>query len=171
MSYFELFELPSSMSIDNTQLSDRYRALQRAVHPDRYANASDRERRLAVQKAAEINDGYQTLKDPLKRARHLLELQGVEFNDEMATTSDPEFLMLQMELRESLGSIKQQTDPHSALANLYQQLQQHRDQYLEMFSQQFEKQDFATATATVQQMQFFRKLQQEAEMLEEELLG
>ena len=64
-SYFQLFGLPRSFEIDAAQLDSRYRELQRIVHPDRYVNAGDQERRLAMQQATRINEGYQTLKDPL----------------------------------------------------------------------------------------------------------
>ena len=77
-SYFVLFGLPVSFDVDRKTLAERYRELQRTVHPDRFANAADSERRLSVQMAARVNEGFQTLKDPLARGRYMLELQGVE---------------------------------------------------------------------------------------------
>ena len=102
-NFFELFGLPVSFEVDIQQLSERYRDLQRAVHPDKFANASDRERRLAVEKAAQINEAFQTLKSPMNRARYMLEIRGVDFDNERDTHLDPMFLMEQMELREALG--------------------------------------------------------------------
>ena len=95
-THFELFELPVSFDLDLQELSQRYRELQRVVHPDKYANASDRERRLSVEKAAVINEAYQVLKSPQRRARYILELQSVSFDDEKDMALDPAFLMEQI---------------------------------------------------------------------------
>ena len=104
-THFELFELPVSFDIDLQDLSQRYRKLQRVVHPDKFANASDRERRLSVDKAATVNDAYQILKSPQRRARYMLELQFVSFDDEKDMALDPAFLMEQIELREALQEL------------------------------------------------------------------
>ena len=68
-NFFELFALPVSYEIDNNALRERYRELQRSVHPDRYANASAQEQRLAMQGSTFINEAFETLKDPLWRAQ------------------------------------------------------------------------------------------------------
>ena len=68
MNYFELFDLPSLFELDVNALRLKYLELQRIVHPDKFANASERERLLAVQKTAQINDGYSMLKSPITRA-------------------------------------------------------------------------------------------------------
>ena len=97
-THFELFELPVSFEVDLSDLSQRYRELQRVVHPDKFVNASDRERLLSVEKAAAINEAYQILKSPQRRARYMLELQGILFDDEKDMALDPAFLMEQIEL-------------------------------------------------------------------------
>jgi molecular chaperone HscB len=92
-NYFELFGLPVGYIVDGAELSERYRELQRIVHPDRYANASDQERRLSIQGAALINEAYDTLKDPVARGSYLLGLHGVEMDALNESTQDMEFLM------------------------------------------------------------------------------
>ena len=82
-THFELFELPISFDVDLSDLSQRYRELQRVAHPDKFVNASDRERLHSVEKAAAINEAYQVLKSPQRRARYMLELQSVSFDDEV----------------------------------------------------------------------------------------
>jgi len=67
MNYFEVFDLPVSFDIDTDTIAERYRDLQRVVHPDKYVNAPDRERRLAMEKATQVNEAFQTLKNPLSR--------------------------------------------------------------------------------------------------------
>jgi molecular chaperone HscB len=68
-THFELFGLPRSFTVDSELLDGRYRELQRAAHPDRFVNASDQQRRVSMQQATDINEGYLTLKDPLRRGR------------------------------------------------------------------------------------------------------
>jgi len=76
-NYFELFGLPNQFHTDLNALSERYRELQRVTHPDRYANASDQEKRIAMQGATLINEAFQTLKNPLQRAQYMLSLKGL----------------------------------------------------------------------------------------------
>ena len=71
-NFFELFNLPIGFEIDTQDLAERYRSLQAAVHPDKFASSSDLERRIAIQQSARINEAFQTLKNPLQRARYLL---------------------------------------------------------------------------------------------------
>ena len=115
-NYFELFGLPVSFEVDISSLRERYRDLQRSAHPDRFANASDRERRLSMQQASLINEAHRALKDPLQRARYLLSLHGIDINDESNTVMDGMFLMEQMELREELDAISGKGEPLAALA-------------------------------------------------------
>ena len=76
-NFFELFDIPVAFQIDSGLVAERYRKLQQALHPDRFANASDSERRLSVQRTAQVNEAFQTLKSPLLRARYLLQLKGI----------------------------------------------------------------------------------------------
>ena len=78
MIYFQLFDLPINFNIDKTTLSKRYRELQRTVHPDKFASASDQERRLAMQKSTQINEAFTTLKHPLKRAQYILQENNID---------------------------------------------------------------------------------------------
>jgi molecular chaperone HscB len=84
-------------------LDTAYRALQRRVHPDRYATAGETERRLALQSAARVNEAYRALKDPVKRAQHLLSLHGIEALGETDTALPADFLQDQLARREALA--------------------------------------------------------------------
>ena len=79
-NFFELFGLPVGFLVDGQELAVRYRELQKVVHPDRYAAAGEQSQRLSLQGATLVNEAYETLKDPLKRARYLLTLKGVEID-------------------------------------------------------------------------------------------
>ena len=114
-NYFELFNFPVTFDVDVDNMKHRYRDLQRALHPDKYANATDRERMLSVQQTSFLNEAHTTLKDPLLRARYILKLHGMAIGDEPNTVKDTAFLMQQMELREQLAEIKGQSDPLAEL--------------------------------------------------------
>ena len=119
MNYFELFNLAPTFDIDTADLAERYRELQKAVHPDKFANASEQDKRLSVQRTAQVNDGYQSLKSPLRRAEHMLSLRGVDLSHETTTLKDTAFLMQQMEWREMLDDVKGASEPQDLIDELY----------------------------------------------------
>jgi len=171
-NYFELFGLAEGYEVDLKALSSRYKQLQKVLHPDRFANASERERRISMQQAAQINSAFQTLKDPLTRARYLLEINGLAANDEQTTIRDPEFLERQMELREELEDIRDTSDPAARLLDFMQKLEQTVGVCVEKLKQGFAAMDAAAlqqCQMIVHQLQFLYRLRQEAEALEDEL--
>jgi len=171
-NYFELFGLKPAFELDIDSIAARYRDLQRAVHPDKFANAPDQERRLSVQQAAQINEAYQTLKLPLSRARYLLELNGITLNDN-DTAMEPMFLMEQMELRESLAEVRGKPDPFAALMTLRDTIEGKERDFVADLSAAFgsgEQSALEGARETVRKLQFMEKLLRELEELEEELV-
>ena len=174
-THFELFELPVSFELDLQELAQRYRELQRVVHPDKFANASDRERRLSVEKAAAINEAYQILKSPHGRARYMLELQSVSFDDEKDMALEPDFLMEQIELREALAELSQSADPLMSLNKIMLDIKERINMVLNAIAEALEAGQLNDAQKNavknlVHKMQFLNKLQQEAEYQEENLL-
>jgi len=101
-NHFELFGLTPAYALDLDHLDRAYRDIQSKVHPDRYAQAGDAERRASMQMTTQVNEAYRTLKSPVRRASYLLELNGVDTGFETNTAMPPEFLMEQMDLREKL---------------------------------------------------------------------
>lgn len=99
-NHFELFGLPTSFRIDADALDRAYRALQAEVHPDRHAGGSDVDRRIAMQTSTRVNAAYQALKDPIERARYLLQLRGIDALEETDTKLSIEFLEQQLTRRE-----------------------------------------------------------------------
>ena len=75
-NHFELLGLPVAYAVDAAALDRAYRDLQGQVHPDRFASASEAERRVAMQWATRANEAYRTLRNPIDRARYLLGLKG-----------------------------------------------------------------------------------------------
>ncbi len=168
-NYFKLFELPVEFNIDEQQLTARYRQMQQAVHPDRFVNSTDQERRLSVQHAATINEAYETLRDNMLRARYLLSLNGIDWDDERDTVMDAEFLMQQIEMREALAEVNEQPDPLSAAGDILDRVQSLIGQRTGKLGDCFAQQDMQAARDIVRQLQFLYKLRQEAESLEAEL--
>ena len=99
---FELFDVPARFAQDRAQLDTRWKALQREAHPDRFAAEGAAAQRVAMQWSVRINEAYQRLKDPLKRAAYLCELRGAPVQAENNTAMPSAFLMQQMEWRENL---------------------------------------------------------------------
>jgi len=171
-THFDRFGLLQAFDVDLELLDRNYRELQRSVHPDRFVNASDRERRLSMQQATLINEGYQVLKDPLQRGRYLLQLDGREFDDERNTTSDTAFLMEQMELREALADVRGSEDSFQALGQIMDRIAADIDRLVGELQKQFSKADADSldgAADSLTKMQFFRRLQEEAGEIEADL--
>ena len=99
---FELFGLPQRFAQDRAALDARWKELQREAHPDRFAAQGAAAQRVAMQWSVRINEAYQRLKDPLKRAAYLCELRGAPIDAENNTAMPADFLMQQMEWREAL---------------------------------------------------------------------
>lgn len=168
-NYFEIFGLPVRFEIDSENLAECYRALQRAAHPDRHASGTDRERREAMQMAANINEAFQTLKSPLLRARYILQLKGIDFDDQKDTSFDTEFLMEQIELREALAEVKNDANALARLNDLMQDIHVRIDAMQGELAQALASDDLEPAKALVHKLQFLHKLQVESENLEAEL--
>src|SRR5437773_8465344 len=109
-NYFALFGLPQRYGFDPEQLDAAYRALQRVVHPDRYAAAGDAERRVALQSSARVNEAYRALKDPVGRAQYLLSLRGIDALAETNTALPAEFLQRELERREAVSEAQHARD-------------------------------------------------------------
>jgi molecular chaperone HscB len=103
---FALFGLPRRFTLDRADLDACRRALQAEVHPDRFAASDSAARRAAMQWAVRVNEAYERLKDPLKRAAYLCELNGAAIQAEDNTSMPAEFLMQQMAWRESLDEAR-----------------------------------------------------------------
>jgi molecular chaperone HscB len=99
---FEIFGVAPAFALDRDALDARWKDLQREAHPDRFAAADAQAQRQAMQWSVRINEAYQRLKDPLKRAAYLCELNGAPIQAENNTAMPAAFLMQQMQWREDL---------------------------------------------------------------------
>src|SRR5688500_2303315 len=157
-SQFDLFGLAPAFALESERLERSYRQIQAQVHPDRFAHAGDAERRASLQWTTRVNEAYRTLKDPVQRAKHLLELRGVDVAFETNTAMPPDFLMQQMELREALEEAKDaprldalRTELRRSRSALETEIEQALDR----------KKDYAGAAGLVRKLQFLDKLDSE----------
>ena len=120
---FTLFGLPERFALDAAQLDQRWRELQTEVHPDRFAAQGAAAQRIAMQWSVRVNQAYQRLKDPLKRAAYLCERRGAPIDAERNTAMPREFLMQQMAWREALD----EADDGAAVQALADQVRAARD--------------------------------------------
>ncbi|MDB5914454.1 MAG: hscB [Ramlibacter sp.] len=122
LSDFELFGVPARFAQDRAAIDARWKELQRGAHPDKFAAQGAAAQRAALQWSVRINEAYQRLKDPLKRAAYLCELLGAPIEAENNTAMPGEFLMEQMEWREALD----EAEGEQALEELSAQVAQRR---------------------------------------------
>ncbi len=100
---FALFGLPERFAIDLCALDAKWKQLQGAAHPDRFATETAAAQRVAMQWAIRINEAYRRLKDPLARAAYLCTLHGADIEAESNTAMPAAFLMQQMAWRDALS--------------------------------------------------------------------
>jgi molecular chaperone HscB len=169
MNHFELFGLPFQFDVDGGLLATQFRELQRRFHPDNFATASERDRLLSVQKAAQINDAFQTLKNPVSRAEYMLAERDEDIRGEQKTLQDMDFLMQQMELREALEVISDCADPETALFDFEQQATAMYKAQLNKLADLLSQENWVEAADAVRKLKFIVKLRDEVERLEESL--
>ena len=151
---FELFGLQRQFTQDRAALDDRWKALQREAHPDKFAAQGAAAQRIAMQWSVRINEAYQRLKDPLKRAAYLCELAGFAVNAHSNTAMPPAFLMQQMEWREAMD----EANSADALEALADEVQASKKQLLQQCASLLDDtQDYAAAVGTVRTLMFIDK--------------
>ena len=155
-NHFELFQMPVMFEIDTQQLDAAYREVQGRVHPDKFVTATDAEKRVAMQWATRANEAYQTLKNPLKRAMYLCEMNGVDLATESNTHMPAAFLMQQIEWREALDEARD-TKNQSALEQLENELIQKRALLLSLVTHHLTAAQHNDAVEQVRQLMFVEK--------------
>jgi molecular chaperone HscB len=156
--HFVLFGIKPAFRLDLSDLDSRYRDIQAQVHPDRFANAGEAERRLSMQWATHANEAYQTLKKPLERAKYILHLAGHDIKAESNTAMPADFLMEQMEWREAVMDARNGGDHHE-LEHLHNRLRSDvKNRYEELAQLLDDAGDHAQATDRVRRLMFLEKL-------------
>jgi molecular chaperone HscB len=166
-SDFELFGLPTAFELDRTQVDLQWKSLQREAHPDRFASEGAAAQRIAMQWSVRINEAYSRLKDPLKRAAYLCELNGAAVNAENNTNMPSAFLMQQMEWREALDdckALKASDAKDVALEKLLDEVDASHAQALKQIAKLIDvEQNFPAAVGQVRALMFIEKFAQEVQ--------
>ena len=168
-NHFELFGLSPSYGLDEQILEKAYREIQAEVHPDRFAHAGDAERRASLQWTTRVNEAYRTLRDPVQRGRHFLELHGVDVAFETNTQMPTDFLMRQLELREELEAATGKKDP-SRLERLRAGLCVSKQALERDIGTAIDgRKDYAGAAELVRKLMFLDRLDSEIDLAYEEI--
>ena len=157
---FELFNLPLTFAQDRVAIDARWKDLQREAHPDKFAAQGAAAQRIAMQWSVRINEAYQRLKDPVKRAAYLCELHQAPINAENNTAMPTAFLMQQMELREELDEAKteENLDQIRLQANKIS-----RNQLLKVEHLLDHAKDYTQAAQAVRALMFIERFSQDIE--------
>jgi molecular chaperone HscB len=157
---FELFGIPMQFAQDRTQIDARWKDLQREAHPDKFAAQGATAQRVAMQWSVRINEAYQRLKNPLKRASYICELHGAPINAENNTAMPVDFLMQQMAWREALDDAKTIQD----LEGIASQSKASKHKQLSKIEQTLDvEQDFAAAARQVRSLMFIERFASEVD--------
>lgn len=160
---FELFAVPATFAQDRAALDARWKELQREAHPDRFAAQGAAAQRVAMQWSVRINEAYQRLKDPIRRASYICELNGAPLNAENNTAMPPDFLMQQMEWREALDDADD-ADDADAVEKLQAEVEAGRARALSSLDWLIdEKGDYPAAAQQVRALMFIERFGQDVE--------
>ncbi|MBQ0132426.1 MAG: Fe-S protein assembly co-chaperone HscB [Comamonas sp.] len=163
---FEIMGLPRQFALDRALLDERWKALQKQTHPDRFAGEGGVAQRVAMQWSVRINEAYQRLKQPLARAAYLCELFGVPVRAEDNTAMPAAFLMQQMEWREALDEASTDAD----LDDLASQVSVLKGSMLQQCEQLLVSLEGAQkAVQTVRSLMFVERFAQDIERRREQL--
>lgn len=155
---FELFGVPRRFAQERSALDARWKELQRTAHPDRFAAQGDAAQRVAMQWSVRINEAYQRLKDPMRRAAYLCELNGAPIRAEDNTAMPSAFLMQQMEWREALEDARTAADLDALEAAVRQSRQQALDSCADLLDGQG---DYAGAAQQIRALMFIERFAQD----------
>lgn len=158
--YFDLFQLPSEFDLDAEKLERTYRTLAARFHPDKFAAASAFEQKQAVMMASAVNEAYRMLKNPIDRAAYLLLQQNIDADAPEHTSFAPEFLMQQMEWRETLMDAQMEENAAS-LAGLDKEIAAEQTELQQNLRAAFAGKQYEEAAQLVRQGRFLDKLRRE----------
>ncbi|XP_067395498.1 iron-sulfur cluster co-chaperone protein HscB isoform X2 [Emydura macquarii macquarii] len=153
---FRLMGCDCSFNIDVQQLQQRFRSLQRSLHPDYFSQRSQKERDFSEQHSSLVNRAYQTLLSPLSRGLYLLELNGVELAEGTDRDIDVEFLKEIMEINEILAESKNE----AKIEEIESFIEVKQEELTNGVSNAFERGDLQEAKKLLAKMKYFENLEE-----------
>ena len=169
---FTTLGVPRRFSLDLRELEQRFRDLSRALHPDKHAQASPAERRVAAEKSVAVNDAFRILKNPQTRAAALLATSGRTVEEH--TRADPALLAEILEMREELDNVRGAPDRESLVAGMRAQVESRVHEAERVIADAFDREEIPDATkldraydSLVKRRYLYRFLEEADAMLEE----
>lgn len=157
MNPFEIFGLKPQFEIDKQKLDEKYVEIQRKIHPDRFASATDTEKRVAQQWSTLINDAYQKLSDPIQRGKILCEIKGHPVDEDSSGAISEEFLFDQLTRREAIADAKAAGDV-AELDTLKKAIEKEKNSYLAELSDALDKKsDVELAAEDLKKVMFLNR--------------
>ena len=154
LDHFARLGVAPGFDLDLDRLEKQYLGFQRAMHPDRFVTKTAKERAIAESQAVAMNEAYEILKDPLRRAAYLLERAGrVAAVAKDQTVNDPELLMEAMEAREQLAEV----ETIAALEALQVEAGAKAIDLIAQLSKAFAADDLDAANRAATRMKYWRK--------------
>jgi molecular chaperone HscB len=160
-SYFSLLGLPEQFELDQAQIERAFLERSKETHPDRFATAPAGERLAAVQRTMELNDAYQTLRRPVRRAEYLLGRHGLTIGDN-ERIADHDFLMRILSLREELSEAR----AVGRLAEVEAKqgtMRRHRKELVEALAKRFAADDLPGAKQTLIELRYVDRYLEECD--------
>ncbi len=148
---FQIFNMPVSFKIDEAELGQKYFQIQKMVHPDRFASASEAEKRNAQQWSTRLNDAYSVLKDPIQRAKLVCALLGSPVDEESSGSMD------QLIRREEISTAKEAND-ETRLKKLKEEISGEKEDLLKKVEHSLdEDKDPKTASENIKKIMFLAR--------------
>lgn len=109
VNVFKLFKIDQKFSISESRLRVEMLQLQRLLHPDRFFDQDQDSRAKSEYLSALVNESYETLRQPYKRAKYLLSLATGQSAEQIerrldGLKMDASFLARMMDTRERIDS-------------------------------------------------------------------
>ncbi len=155
-NYFQIFGLKDDYNVDQSTLEKAYLDLQIKYHPDRFINAPQEQKIYALNQSITVNDGFETLRDPIQRAQYMLKLRGVDVNDK--TKSPACLLMEMMELGQTLEEAKTCEEITTATKNIAAE----KEKALQHFAEAITAGNLTAALNHFQRTRFLTRLEENA---------
>jgi molecular chaperone HscB len=179
--YFRVLGVPTEFAVDVSDLEQRYKEMTKVLHPDRFARADAKARRASLERSVQLNEAWQTLKDPVRRAEYLLSLNGIDVGEmvsvgkpgqssEHATLPVPQVVLMEvLELREALAdahAAKDLIETEALIAKVRSRLGTVMDDVAKAFLAS--PPELGTIAARLVTLRYYRRFLDEARVLWEE---
>lgn len=156
---FNLFKLEQKLIINEGQLKREYMRLQRSIHPDRFVNSDSESQDRVLRISSLVNEAYETLRHPYKRAKYLLSLSMGKSQEELdrsldSLKMDDQFLARMMELREQAELSKS----HDSLVRISAEIEDELTDLMVKMSASFKESDTKTLLEQLGKLKFLGNL-------------